>query len=182
MNRQKMKWTLALAAVVVGFLGSKAMAADNVDASITVTPVATVSLSITPTTYAYGNIETSSQAVATSSLTLTNAGQVNVTVSKRVDIEAANWTVNTAPGANQYALYVATSTFMPAAADYVANDHRFGAVGVGSPLRGLGGTTTALTTSGAASIADLWFRLDTPTTVTTQAPQTITVKFTGTAQ
>src|SRR5438132_950234 len=104
------RWQYVLAAAVVLGLKSGVFAADNVDATITVTPVATVSLSINPTTYAFGNRGIGSQTVTSSSLTLTNNGQVNVSVDKRIATDPADWTAGTTPAQDVYALYVATST------------------------------------------------------------------------
>jgi hypothetical protein len=181
-THRRTMWAAAVIAVSIGFVSRKAMAAATVDASITVTPVATVNLSISPTTYAFGNLGIGSQNVATSSLTLTNAGQVNVSVDKRIQTNPADWTAGTTPGPDTYVLYVATSTTVPLDASlFNDSDHQYGTQGNVTALKGLGGSTPNLATSGATSIADLWFRLDTPTSVTVQTPQTITVRFTGTA-
>src|SRR2546423_1356384 len=93
MNRRMKQW-LGLLVVLVGVVGMKAWASNTpVDATISVTPVANVSLSIAPTTYAFGNQNVAGGAfVSASSLTLTNNGQVGVTVNKEVKTEPAAWT------------------------------------------------------------------------------------------
>ena len=93
--KSKWKWTLMAGLTVL--LGRSAMAANPVDGSITVTPVANVSLTLVPTTYAFGNVGVNVSTVAVSSLTLTNNGQVGVTVDKRIQTQSApaGWTAGT---------------------------------------------------------------------------------------
>lgn len=155
-----------------------------VDASITVTPIVNVSLAISPTTYAYGQLAVNTSSVAATALALSNNGEVDVTVDKRIQTDPANWIADTANTVtNHYVLYVATAATRPVVGDFSTANHRFGAVSNVSTLKGLGGSTPVVTTSGGAlPSVNLWFRLDTPQTVTTSAAQTITVRFTGTAQ
>ena len=182
--KKQQKW-LALAVVLVG-VGQRALWAANTpaDGTITVTPLANVSLALAPTTYAYGQLAVNISSVSATALTLSNNGDVDVTVDKRIQSDGANWigdTSNATP--NHYVLYVATSVARPVVGDFTAADHRFGAVSNVSNLKGSGGGSPLFTTSGGATpSADLWFRLDTPQTITTAAAQTITVRFTGTAQ
>jgi len=176
------KWKLMVVAVGIGMLGLGKAQASPVDGSITVTPVGTVTLTLAPTYYHFGNVDVNISTVSISSITVRNTGNVSVTVDKQIQTESTpgGWTAGTAVALNTYVLYVATSTFQPNPGDFTAGDHRFGAQANVTPLDGLGGTQpTLVPTSG---IADLWFRLDMPSTVTTQAARTITVRFTGTAQ
>jgi len=169
---------------VMCLVGMKAWAANTpAEATITVTPVADVSLSISPTTYSFGAVELSSNAVTTSTLTLTNNGQVNVTVNKAVLTDPAGWTAAVAAGADQYVLWVATQTYdaAPAFGDFPTSA-RMGAQGNSTQLLGMGGGTPTLTTSGASASTALWFRLDMPTTTSDTAAKTITVEFTGVSQ
>jgi len=184
MNTKPNRWRVVLLAiaVVVGHASRRAYATTGnpLDATITVTPTATVNLSLGVTTYAYGPVSISSQAVSVSSLSVINIGQVNVGVDSKIQTEAADWTSAITPAFNQYVLYVATSTVQPQASDFTAT-HRFNAFGgAAKPLAGLGGGNPVLTTAGAGNEVDLWFRLDTPTGVSTMAGQTITLRFTGT--
>ena len=183
MNRTQRR-VVAVLGAVVGLLGSKAWASNTpADATITVTPVANVSLSIAPTTYAFGTQNVGAQVVTASTLTLTNNGQVNVSVNKQVLTDPAGWTASTTTGIDQYVLYVATqaASVTPIASDFPTSS-RFGAQGNSTSLLGMGGGTPILQTSGAAANTALWFRLDMPTAVSSASGKTITVEFTGVAQ
>jgi hypothetical protein len=76
-------------------------------------------------------------------------------------------------------LYVTTSTYQPQPGDFTAGSHRFGAQANVTNLNGIAGNQPTLAPTG---VADLWFKLDMPTSVTSQVARTITVRFTGTAQ
>jgi hypothetical protein len=180
MNRK----TKLLMAVGIGLgmlgKGSWVWANPSADATITITPVATVSLSISPTTYAFGVLDVNTSSVTASALTLTNNGEVNVTVSKQVTNQSnpAGWTSGTAAAADTYALFASTSTFQPAVSDFTTGSHQFGAQSNVTALEGLGGATPTIAVS---STVALWFRLDVPTIVSSQVAREITVRFTGTA-
>ncbi len=182
------KWKVALMAmaVAVGIGSRKAFASTGnpLEATITVTPTATVNLSLGVTTYAFGSVPLSSAAVSVSSLSIINIGQVNVTLDAKIPSDPANWISDTSTGtADHFVLWVATSTTQPAFTQFSAGTHRLNATGgATTQLAGLGGGTPILTTSGAGNEADVWFRLDTPSSVSTMAGQTITVRFTGTGQ
>ena len=175
------KWKVAVLTMGMALLGlSKAEAVTgSADATITVTPNITVSLSVAPTTYAFGIVDLSSQVVSGSSITLTNGSQVSVSMEKRVQTNPATWTSAANVGADAFVLYAATSTFRPGVSDFQAGNHKFGLVSTDTALKGIGGGTPTLASSGGS--VDLWFRLDTPSSVSTVAGQTITLRFTGTA-
>ena len=65
MNTQ-LKWKLLAAAVVVGLGLSKAQAGTTADASITVTPVAAADISISPASYAFGNLDGNTSSISAS--------------------------------------------------------------------------------------------------------------------
>jgi len=166
----------------LGILGKspQVWAISTADATITITPVANVSLAISPTTYAFGTLDVNTSSVTASALTLTNNGEVDVTVSKQVTNESnpAGWTSGTAAAADTYALYTATSTFQPGISDFQTGAHQYGALNNVTPLEGLGGSTPTVAVSNSVA---LWFRLDVPTIVSSQQAREITVRFTGTA-
>ena len=180
MNR-KTKLLMAVG-LGVGMLGKgpQVWASSTADATITITPVANVSLAISPTTYAFGTLDVNTSSVTASALTLTNNGEVNVTVSKQVTNQSnpAGWTSGAAAAADTYALYTATSTFQPALSDFTAGNHLFGAINNVTALEGLGGSTPTVNVSNSVAV---WFRLDVPTIVSSQVAREITVRFTGTA-
>jgi hypothetical protein len=183
--KNQLKWGLA-AAVMVG-LGSPGAWAytPSTDATITITPIVDVSLSVSPTTYAFGSLAVNTSSVTATSLVVTNDGNIDATIAKQIQSNSADWIADTSSTtANHFVLYVATSTTRPAMTDFTNTDHRFGAVANVTPLKGLGGSSPIVTAGGgsASPALALWFRLDMPMQVTTSAAQTITVRFTGTGQ
>ena len=185
----RIKQYLVAVGVMVALAGSKAWAVTGtVDGTITVTPIVTVSLSLSPTTYAYGQLAVNTSSVSASALTLSNAGSVGVSLTKAISANPANWVADTSSTtANHFILYVATSTARPAVSDFiVANPtdytSMFGALNNSSSLLGITGNSQNLDPAGGSVPNEsLWFRLDMPTGVTTSAGQTIKVTFTGTA-
>jgi hypothetical protein len=170
-----LKKCLTAVAVLVGVLGSRAWALNTpADATITVTPVVDVSLAISPTTYAFGLLDVNTSSVSATALALSNNGDVNVTVDKRIQTDPANWIADTSSTtANHYVLFVTTAVARPAQTDFTTGAHRFGAVSNVTNLNGVGGSQPVITTSGGAlPSVNLWFRLDMPTQVTTSAAQT----------
>ncbi len=188
MNKHtKWKW---LGMLGIGMLGLGTVhAADPIDATITVTPVATVNLALSVTTYAYGNLDVNTSSITASSITLRNVGSVDVTVNKGILTQSnpAGWTAATsaqsgAVALDRYALYVATGAARPGSGLFTVADHLFNGQGNYDALKGSGGGTPTLATTGATQEAYLWFRLDMPSTVTNQTAREITMRFDGIAQ
>ena len=148
------RWKVVVGVVAIGLLGlGNVQAANPVDGTITVTPVATVDLTLSPTTYAFGQLTVNTSSVTASAINLSNSGSVDVTVAKNIQTESnpAGWTAATiaspAVALNTYALYVATAAARPAAGDFVDASHLFNGTGANA-LLGLGGGTPTITTSG----------------------------------
>ena len=160
-----------------------AYAAASDDLTITVTPIADVSLILNTSTYAFGPLAVNASSASATALTLTNSGQVSVTVDKRIVAESdpIGWTASTSVGRDAYVLYCATSTTRLSLGSFTAAT-RFGAQNAISDLTGPGGAKPVLPTSGLGSSVDLRFRLDTPSEVSSSAARTITVRFTGLAE
>ena len=181
---RRMKWAVS-AVMLLGIGTGKAWASNSpANATITVTPVANVSLAISPTTYAYGALVVNTSSITASALTLSNTGQVNVTVAKQITNQSnpAGWTAAVAVTTDTYVLSVTTAASQAVAADFTAAT-QLGALNNSTNLTGAAGTQPIVTIPGGAlpSVA-LWFKLDMPTVVTSQAQREITVRFTGTAQ
>ena len=186
-----MKWkTMVVGMLGIGLFGmGKAWAVTNTpaDATITVTPLANVSLAISPTTYAYGPLSVNTSSITASALTLSNNGDVDVKVSKQISNQsnpngAGSWVADTTQGTDHYVLSVATSTARPVSAEFTAAT-QLGAVSTPSNLTGSAATQPVITVAGGAlPSVDLWFKLDMPTKVSSQIGREITVTFTGTAQ
>jgi len=169
-----------------GFMLSTArvtQAASFDDAVITVSPIADVSLSLNVTSYAFGPIAVNTSTNSATALTLTNNGQVSITVDKRITSESnpAGWTASATAGRDTYALYVATSTTRLSLTGFTATT-KFGAQNNISNLTSTAGSTPILPPSGAGSSVDLWFRLDMPTQLSVSGSKTIAIRFTATSQ
>src|SRR4051812_13560499 len=151
MNTKK-QW-LARVLVAVGLLGSQVWAAntDSKDATITVTPVANVTMTLSPNTYDFGNIDVNTSTTSAIPMVLANTGNIDIGVTAEIqgNDSASNWVADTSSATvNHYLLFVATSSFVPA-----ANGSQFGvnnllgkATGnTGTPiaLRGLGGNSAS---------------------------------------
>jgi hypothetical protein len=177
------KRLLVLGLLTLGALRPALALTTTQDATITVTPVADVTLTLNTTTYAFGSVSVNSSTSSITALRLTNSGQVNVTVDKRIATQSnpVGWTAGTTPGLDTYVIYCATSTAQLSLSSFGAAT-QFGIQGNVTPLTGPGGTSPIMPTQGTGSFEDLWFRLDMPTTVSSIVSRSITVRFTGTAQ
>jgi hypothetical protein len=183
---KNIKQKLLITLFIIGACGGASWATNTpADATITVTPIANVSLSLNTTFYDFGAFAVNTSTNSGTKLTLSNNGQVDVTVDKRITNQSnpVGWTAGTSAGLDTYALYVATSTTRPLLTDYSTGNHQFGILSNVTALKGLGGSTPVITNpAGALPSVDLWFKLDMPTTVSSQVARAITVRFTGTAQ
>jgi len=186
MKRKRMLYLLALCLGFSGVVAKTTWATNTpADATITITPVANVSLSVSPTTYAFGTLDISASSNSASAVSLTNNGQVDVSVTKQITNQSnpAGWTAGASAALDTYVLYVATSTTRPGVSDFTTGAHAFGALSNVTSLEGLGGGNPIVTNpAGILPSVNLWFRLDMPTTVSSQIAREITVRFTGTAQ
>ena len=178
-----MKWKWAVVAIGIGLFSRGT--AHAVDATITVTPNPSLNLTIAPTTYSFGtSVDVALSTVAISSLTITNAGQVSLTINKAITNQSnpVGWTaaddVDPTPALNRYVLYAATSTFHPGE-QFTNGDHLFDGLNSPNALEGVGGSVPTLA---IGNQVDVWFKLQMPSSVSNSTARTITVAFTGQAQ
>ena len=179
MNMKALKY-LGLIGLLVFVSGvGKVWAANPIDATITVTPVATVSLTLPTTTYAFGNVPVNTSTSSAVALTLNNAGTVGVSVQKEIFNQSApaGWIAGGSAGADQYVLYCATAAAEIPIENYSANT-KFDVEGVYNDLTDAAGLGNTIAVSGSV---DLWFRLDMPTSVGSQLARTITIRFNAAA-
>ena len=173
---------LGLAALAM-FVEQTATAATTVDGSITVTPIGTLSLTLAATYYAFGNVDVGFSTNSTTTQVLSNVGSVGATVQKSIVTDAAGWTSGQAAAANVYVLYAAATALSvgPGDAGFSNAGTKFANSSALNNLTGTDGVTpTALApTSGTINV---WYRMDMPTTSSSQAARTVTVRYTGTAQ
>ena len=175
---------LAVAVVAVGLWTGGAWAATtSQDATVTVTPVATLNLAIAPTTYAFGNLNVGAPAqIAASSLTLRNSGSVNLAMTKKIATESTppGWTSAGTAGPNVYVLEVTTAAAQAVTADFTGGTLLTTTDTELEPASGA--HITLLPQSGGGFYStDMWFRLTMPTAVANQTAREIKVTFTGTS-
>jgi hypothetical protein len=173
-----------LVGLLVVSLVSYGYAVDTEDVTLTVTPLYTEAITVTPGSYAYGSLNLSISSVSASALEIANTGTVGVSLERTVTNDGADWTIATSTGnTSEFVLWAMTNATRPnAASDFTTgNGHRFSAT-TGDPgygnLTNSGGTQQTLGISGTAN---LWFRLDMPTSVSNSNQQTITVRIRATA-
>ena len=182
MNNKTTK-VLGMLVILMGLGAVGVWAATSQDATITVTPITTVAMTIAPTTYAYGNLALNTSSVTASALVIQDTGTVNIAIKDQVTGTGGWSTTGTSVSTDTFVLYVATAAVMPSSSTFTTSpDQRMISSGQRN-LLGLGGGSPVLDTSGGAtSQINLWFRLDMPTAVSSGVGQTLKVTFTGVAQ
>jgi len=165
---------------LIGSLVGYGYAADTADVTLTVTPIVVAALTISPTTYAYGNLDLAISSVSASGLTITNSGGVGIKLEKKVSNDGADWTlVDTTGETDKFVLWAMTNASTPIEGNFTGG-HKFATPeNTANSLTDLGGTQTALSPNGTAK---LWFRLDMPSSVSSGNSQTITVTVRAIAQ
>ena len=187
MNRHKghIRQYLAVVVALAGLMGSKAWAGDvdSKDATISVTPVPNVTMTLTGlTAWNIGTQDVGTSTVSYAATHLTNTGDVDVSATSQVVANTPTWIASLSSGTlNNYTLYVATSAATPNP-DGSEFDPSTAITAAATPvaLKGLSGSA-APNLASASGAVDLWFRLDMPKKVSTTAARNMTVRFTGTA-
>jgi len=181
---------LLVGVLILGLVGlaSQAYAGETADITVTV-KIQKLSVAVSPTSYDFGTRTVNSAAVAVSSITVTNDG--NVTEKFKLGITGepnGTWTSVTAatPGSEEYRLSAIFKDAAPGSGDYLAEDsfsvsteRTASASDLARDADGEGvkGYNVAQTNS-----RGLWFKFETPldTIITTQ--QSITARVTALAQ
>ncbi|MEZ4655551.1 MAG: hypothetical protein R3E12_18680 [Candidatus Eisenbacteria bacterium] len=163
----------------VSFGTSEICRATN-PATITVT-VTIQSLSVSTTgPIAFGTVGAGSETVSGSASTVTNDGNVTETFSLSLT-DPAGWTaVQSAPGAEEYALLSMFNSTAPAANTFTYLDHALSTTPVASSGTKFAGNETGLSVP-ATETRSLWLRFNAPTSTTVTTEQSITVTVTAAA-
>ena len=134
-----------------------AHAAPSVDATITVTPVANVTLTLDTTFYDFGTVNVNSSTSSITALRLTNTGEVYITVDKQITTQSnpVGWTAGTSTGLDRYVLYCATSTAQPSLSSFTAST-QFGAQGNVTALTGPAGTSPVMPVRRAPDLSKIF--------------------------
>lgn len=176
--------------LILGLVGlaSQAYAAETADITVTV-KIQKLSVAISPTSYDFGTLTVSQAAVAVSSITVTNDGNVQEKFKLGIPSEPNGaWTSVTAavPGSEEYRLSAIFTGSAPASGDYGAEDS-FSV----STERTATADDLAISADGVGvkgyqvdenASRGLWFKFEAPsdTVITTQ--QSITARVTALAQ
>lgn len=174
----KKHWTWLL------FLGSwmvlvgTARAATTGDLLITVTPNGTKNITLSTGTLALGPLNLASVDNISSSVTVTNNGDVPEAIGLRIKTADGVWSSGPAAGPNTYNLRALFNTPTPVAGDFDADDD---VLTQGSPevATGVGGVYSGDQSGAALDPADtrgLWFKIDMPTTSTVATQRSFTVE------
>ena len=180
MSKKMTTWLGLLALALAWASGARAVQ-NTVDGTLTVTPVASVSLELAPTYYAFGQVGLTESTHSLTMQGLHNMGTVGVVMQKKIAEEPSGWTAGTDAAPNVYVLYAATTTAAvpPDTSVFTSQSATKFATGLGNNVLDEGdGDTGPLPLGGSTTI---WYRLDMPTASADQTPRTIKVTYTGTA-
>ncbi len=172
------KWIGLLLLGSMSFFLSSARAATTADLLITVTPNGTKNISLSTGTLALGPLSLGSVDNISSSVTVTNNGDVPEAIGLRIKTADGIWTSGASAAPNVYNLRALLNTPTPVAGDFAANDD---VLTQGSPeiATGVGGVYSG-DQSGAvfnpAETRGLWFKIDMPTTSTVATQRSFTVE------
>jgi len=176
--------------LILGLMGlaSQAYGAETADITVYVR-IQKLSVAVNPTSYDFGTMTTGSSAVAVSSITVTNDGNVTEKFKLWIPSEPnGTWTSVTAaaPGSEQYRLSGIFKDAAPVSGDYLAEDsfsvsteRTASATDLARDADGEGvkGYNVAQTSS-----RGLWFKFEAPTATAITAQQSITARVTALAQ
>jgi hypothetical protein len=147
---------------------SGAKAALTQDLTITVTPNGTKSVSLSGATLDFGTLNLASTNNISSSVTVTNDGNVPEAFGLRIKTADSVWSSGASAAPNVYNLRALFNSSLPVAGDFLANDD---VVTQGSAVVATG-AGSIYSGNQDASVVDpatdrgLWFKLDMPTTTT----------------
>jgi len=197
---------LLLVLAVIGLLGVANVWADSStqDVTLTVTPITVSLFSISPNTYAYGNLDlaiSSNSASGSVCPIIQNDGDVGLSLEKTVwSITSAGtaWSLATSTGTiNEFVLWAMTEGETgaegdrPAIADFKTgasyelshSSFSITAQQYNNLTKETGGTQATLTPNGeTGDSAALWFRIDMPSSVSKSDQQSIVVRIRATTQ
>lgn len=154
---------------------NSALAASSDAVNITVTISQTIGVEITEASYNFGTLTTSTSATSASSLTVTNTGSgANENYSLNCS-NTANWTAGTSPGNNVFVLRAQFNSTAPTTFD---TTDILSTSPILADATHFSGNETGLNVPYGA-VRHLWLRLQTPTSSSSTAQQTIVLTITG---
>ncbi|MBK8872097.1 MAG: hypothetical protein IPN19_13950 [Elusimicrobia bacterium] len=166
---------LVLGCVVLFASALKAGQTENLN--ITVLPTGTKSITLSTGTLVLGSHDIGDTDILSSSVTVTNDGNVQCILGLRVVTDDNIWDAHTSAGPDQYNLRALFNIAAPANTDFDADDDVLDSSVV--QATGLGGVYSGDENGSAFVAADtlgLWFKLDMPTSSTVQTLRTFVVE------
>ena len=174
--------------MVVGLLGMMAgtvmagSSTDSANVSLLVTPVVTASLTVSPTFYNFGSVDLNKSTCSTSGLTITNDGDVGITVDKTV-WDDASWDVTASSTVlDGFDLWAMASDTAVGQGDFETALSSFNESALMSAYNALTDISKAAISIDPLNTKSIWFRLDMPKYVTVSGEQTIHVRLRGNAR
>ncbi|MEW6102900.1 MAG: hypothetical protein AB1630_03630, partial [bacterium] len=122
-----------------------------------------LSISISPDTYSFGIVDTNSTVTSTGSNTVKNDGNAPETFWLS-GANTANWTLQNAPGINQFSLYAIFNSTQPANNDFGSDDNLTTSSQASTVSRFAGGENGVSVSNN--SERHCWFRFAAPTALT----------------
>ena len=177
--KTQMKWKWTLGVMSLGLLCGKAQAVNPDTMVVSVTPLATYSVSIASPMaggYQFGNVSLSATTISTVAIVVTNNGNISEFLSLAVSNTSPDtWTPAASPASNVFRMSGRFNATQPADASFASTDDlTTSAPSPSSAKFGQGGKT------GVSGTANLWLRLMMPTSLTTAAnAQTMTLTVNG---
>ena len=179
----KMK-ELIIGLVVVGLVGMMAgmgmAASTDTHINLYVTPIVITSLTISSTFYNFGLVDAATSTGSVSALTLTNNGNIDISVEKEVTFDD-DWDIKLSSTTKDgFILWAMVSAGQPSHLAFENGLSSFSNVALDTP-NNLTDTTGTQVSMSKDENKDLWFRLDMPYSLSTGDEQKITVRLIGTS-
>ena len=166
---------------LIGFLAVRGEAAtDDVKINIFITPIVTTSLTVDTTFYYFGSVAVETTTGSVSALTLTNDGDIDVTLEKEM-LDDGGWYVGRSSSVEDgFILWAMASTSQPSHAAFVSASSSFSKAGLNTLNNFTEGAGTQVEMS-KDETKNLWFRLDMPYAVSQSAEQKLQVRLMATS-
>ena len=180
---------LIIGMMVVGLVGMMAggvqgASTDAADINLFITPIVTVILDVSPTYYDFGSVEMETSTKTLNALAMTNDGNVGFTVEKAV-WDDGGWDVTASSTTTDgFDLWAMVNNTQPTLANFVTAVSSFNESGTGNDtyMNALTDITPAQVEMSPTDTENLWFRIDMPQYVTTEAQQKIQVRLKATSK
>ncbi len=174
---------LLMAVGLVGLMaGTGEAATEPARIDLYITPIVLTSLTVSPTFYNFGSVNVDMSTGSTSALTMTNDGDIDITIEKEMFADGAAWDITKSSSVEDgfllWAMVAAVGP--PSHAAFVTGISSFSEVALDT-LNFLTDTAGAQIEMSKDETRNLWFRLDMPYAVSTVAEQKIQIRLKATS-